>query len=202
MQQAPAERRDQILTAASDVFAEHGIHRSRIDDIAAAAGVSKGTVYWYFPSKDEIVFALVEAFLTRAHTGLVELLEAPGTVAERLRGYLSSYAPLLEEHRHLGPLAVEFYALAPRQERVRESLERYYAQWADALATLLEQGNAHGEFRITDTARTARTLVELFDGAFLVWTVVPEAVDLNERMQRALDLLYHGLAGDTGTAGK
>ena len=193
-QQPATERRGQILEAAGKVFAERGIHRARIDDIAAAAGVGKGTVYWYFPSKDEIVFALVDAFYAQAHSGLVALRDAPGTVADRLRDYLRSYASLLTEHRHLAPLATEFYALAPRQQRVREFLERYYTRWTEAAAVLLEQGNQRGELEITDTWPAARTFVELFDGAFLVWTISPDAVDLDERMQTAFDILHRGLA--------
>lgn len=198
--QTAAERRDQILTAAGEVFAERGLHQARIDDIAAAAGVSKGTVYWYFPSKDEIVLALVDAFYAEAHAGLVHLLDAPGTVADRLRGYLQSYGAELEQYRHFAPLAMEFYALAHRQQRVRDSLERYYSQWSEAAATLLDQGNERGEFHLTDTHAAARTLVELFDGAFLVWTTVPDTVDLTQRIQTAFDLLHDGLTGRAGNA--
>ncbi len=190
-------RREQILTAAGEVFAERGIHGARIDDIAAAAGLSKGSVYWYFRSKDEVVYALVDAFYAEAHSGLVALRDQPGTVADRLRDYLRSYAALMEEHRHLAPLAMEFYALAPRQQRVRDFLERYYARWTEATIVLLDQGNQRGEFRIADTWAAARTLVELFDGALIIWTIAPGAVDLDERMQAAFDLLHRGLAGAT-----
>lgn len=196
--QRPAgERREQILDAAAEVFAARGIHQSRVDDIATASGVSKGTIYWYFPSKDEIVVALVDAFYAQAHSGLVALHDQPGTVAERLRQYLSSYAQLIVEHQHLAPLATEFYALAPRQHRIRDFLERYYERWTEAAVTLLEQGNRSGELQVPDTWSAARTFVELFDGAFLVWTLTSDALDLNERMQTAFDLLYNGLTGDS-----
>nr|WP_165498634.1 hypothetical protein [Streptomonospora litoralis] len=81
---------------------------------------------------------------------------------------------------------------------MRDLLERYYSDWSEAAARLLDQGNERGEFDITDTGCTARSLVELLDGAFLVWTVLPGTVDLSERMRSALDLLARGLS--TGTA--
>lgn len=192
-----AERREQILTAAAEVFAERGIHRARVDDIATASGLGKGTIYWHFPSKDEIVVALVDTFYAQAHSGLIALHEQPGTVSERLRQYLRTYARLLVEHQHLAPLATEFYALAPRQQRIRDFLERYYEQWTEAAAVLLEQGNRSGELHVADTWSAARTFVELFDGAFLIWTLNPDTLDLGERMQTAFDLLYNGLTGNT-----
>lgn len=199
-QQPSPGRREHILQAASDVFAERGIHKARIDDVAAAAGVSKGTIYWYFSSKDEIVFALVDAFFAHAHSGLVSLLDQPGSVTDRLRDYLRSYAATLEEHRHLAPLAMEFYALALRRQRVRDFLERYYTRWTEASTALLDQGKARGEFRVTDTWSAARTFVELFDGAFLIWAITTDRTDLSERMMTALDLFLHGIAPERDEA--
>src|SRR5438477_4050048 len=50
----PEERPTQILDAALDVFAERGLAAARIDDIAKRAGLSKGTIYLYFPNKEEL----------------------------------------------------------------------------------------------------------------------------------------------------
>ncbi len=48
-------RREQILEAATSVFARFGVYKARMDDIVEEAGLSKGAVYWYFKSKDEIL---------------------------------------------------------------------------------------------------------------------------------------------------
>ena len=53
-------RRDEILNAAKRVFAEHGFHQTAIADVAKAAKLSYGTVYWYFDSKDALFQALTE----------------------------------------------------------------------------------------------------------------------------------------------
>ena len=54
------ERKDQILDAASEVFAEKGLHESRMDDIVAKSGLSKGALYWYFKSKDDILISIFD----------------------------------------------------------------------------------------------------------------------------------------------
>src|SRR2546430_11962234 len=53
------DRPAEILSAALDCFAERGFAATRLDDIAARAGVSKGTLYLYFPGKEELFKALV-----------------------------------------------------------------------------------------------------------------------------------------------
>lgn len=114
---------------------------------------------------------------------------------------LWSYASDLQRRSHLAPLATEFYALAPRRQRVRVYLEYYYARWAQELARLLDEGVESAEFRIHDCASTARTLMELFDDAFLVWTLHPEDVDLPTRMLAAFELARSGLTGPPAESG-
>src|SRR2546421_9968058 len=55
-----AARRKQILDAATQVFAEKGFHRATIKEIARVAGIADGTIYTYFPSKDEVLLAVLD----------------------------------------------------------------------------------------------------------------------------------------------
>ena len=54
------ERKIQILDAAMDTFAEKGFHKTRMSDIAETSGLSKGSLYWYFDSKDSIILNLLD----------------------------------------------------------------------------------------------------------------------------------------------
>ena len=60
-EQAREERRRQILEAALRVFLDKGYHAANVSDVAAEAGVSQGTIYWYFSSKEELFNAAVLA---------------------------------------------------------------------------------------------------------------------------------------------
>jgi len=73
----PEERPQQILDAALSVFAEHGIDAAKLEDIAARAGVSKGTIYLYFPSKEEL-FREVLISAGQASGRRLRLLEVRG----------------------------------------------------------------------------------------------------------------------------
>lgn len=65
-------RRTQILQGATAVFARLGYHGARMDDIVKESGLSKGTIYWYFTSKEEIAVELVHQLL-RAEEESMEL---------------------------------------------------------------------------------------------------------------------------------
>ena len=76
-------RKNQILDAATAVFARLGFHDARMDDIVQASGLSKGALYWYFKSKEDIITAISQRLFTTDIEQLVGLLHAEGSVSER-----------------------------------------------------------------------------------------------------------------------
>lgn len=82
-----AERRQQILLAARDVFAKHGYHAAKIDDIVAAAGVARGTFYLYFEDKRAIFAELIDRAFARLGMAIVRVdtEDAARTVADQVR---------------------------------------------------------------------------------------------------------------------
>src|SRR5450631_1043869 len=85
----PEKRPQQILDAALSVFAEHGIDAAKLEEIAARAGVSKGTIYLYFPSKEELFREVVRQKVGPAIANADRLVSAEGTAEEQLRTYLA-----------------------------------------------------------------------------------------------------------------
>ncbi|NBW66839.1 TetR/AcrR family transcriptional regulator [bacterium] len=145
----PEERPGQILDAAVKVFTDRGIAAAKLEEIAALAGVSKGTIYLYFPSKEElfreVVRQKVVPFLARADEA-----QAAESATAALSAYLESHwrymdrddaegwvrLALLELHKF--PDLAQFY----RDEVVNRSNA--------VLIGIIERGIASGEFRPTD----------------------------------------------------
>jgi len=73
-----AERRNALLDAAETLFLEHPDRLANVAEVADAAGVAKGTVYLYFPSKEEMLLALHERHVAAFFSELIALLERPG----------------------------------------------------------------------------------------------------------------------------
>ena len=79
------DKRQRILAAAATVFADRDFHRVQMSDVATRAGVGKGTVYLYFPTKDELHRAALEASLDGIRVEVDAALAAGAAVAETLR---------------------------------------------------------------------------------------------------------------------
>ncbi len=190
------ERKDQILEAAMTVFARSGFYQTRIDDIVREVGLSKGTIYWYFKSKDEIIVAIMERIFHRELDSIYAILEGEGSARERLL-MLTRYAvDDLYKFKATGllPLFQEFYALAIRDSTIQEHIQEYMHISFTFLVPLIEQGIARGEFRPVDPEAASFTFACIFDGMMTDWTITPDLIDLETRLPAAVELLLDGLA--------
>ena len=187
------ERKDQILDAASEVFVEKGVHEARMDDIVKESGLSKGTLYWYFKSKDEIVLSIFERMFSREFQELENLVDADGTAAERLLLYTESFVDDVSRMLRLMPLAYEFMAWAFRRKFVQDAFKLYVNKYMDILVPLIQQGIDAGEFRDIDPRSTAITFGAIFEGTILIWVYDKTLVDMRKHIREGVMLLLEGL---------
>jgi AcrR family transcriptional regulator len=194
----PEVRRQAIVEAAINVFAQHGFDAATTDDIARAAGLSKGGLYWHFKSKDDILAAILMQLFDQELGVIQQLVAAEGAVAPRLRQLVAKAIADVLQFEPLLPVMLEFYALAARKSDVRQFLQRYYQRYHQLLAQLFEQGFARGEFHHGTAEAAAITLIAQMEGLGLLWAVAPALVRLAEQSEAAIDLLLSGLlAGNT-----
>jgi AcrR family transcriptional regulator len=183
-----AAKREQIVGAASRVFAARPYHVVRMDDVAAAARVGKGTLYRYFPSKEDLYLGVVaEAFdLLIRQLERVEAEDLPAAVAlaRMIEAIVETFARHLPFFRlmHQG----EARLFLRKKQVVRARRDRI----ADGLARLLERGAQTGVFRKVDLALGPSMLIGL------VWgTTLNHANDTPAEVlaQRVADLCLHGI---------
>ena len=136
------ERRQQILQNARDVFAKHGYHAAKIDDIVAAAGIARGTFYSYFEDKrsifDEIIdqtFARIGASIVRVDTG------DPNTVGDQVRQNIRAIVrALLEDRATTKILLSDAVGLDPE-------LDKKLMSFYEAIGQMLESSLTDGQER-------------------------------------------------------
>lgn len=134
------DRKNEILDAALEVFSEMGLGDASVDDVVKRSGLSKGTLYWYFKSKDRLIGALMKRFFTQELEKVRVLQQGPGTVRERLLRYSREVATVVK--RMPRALTLEFYAVAVRQKWVRNFLGELYVRYCAELAALLRDGSS------------------------------------------------------------
>jgi AcrR family transcriptional regulator len=187
------ERRNQILEAATAVFARLGFHKARMDDISEEARLSKGALYWYFRSKDAIIDALLKRFFDRDFADLRALLHAEGPASERLLAYARQSAAEIERTAWFSSLAFDILGLLGRQSFVKQYLQQYYTRYQQELGAIIQQGIDAGEFRDIDPKSATIAMLSLYEGMLLLWVVDHETVPLQQSIETSMALLLDGM---------
>ncbi len=186
-------RRNQILDAATTVFVRLGFQHARMDDIVEESGLSKGTLYWYFKSKEDIINAILHRLFTGELENLENLLEAEGTVSKRLIQLTSDRVTGMKRMSNLVPIIFEFYAVAVHQQWVQQFIGDYFKHFRKLLETLIQQGIDGGEFRRVNVKEAAISLASMYEGLTIHWLMDPQTVQWDILSESSIPLLLDGL---------
>jgi AcrR family transcriptional regulator len=156
----PADRPEQIIKAALEVFGECGLANARLQDIAERAGVSKGTIYLYFPNKEELFREMIRQTAVAA-IERAEQAHVPGTPANQLLAFMRGYWAFVRS-----PVFITIYRLVLAELHQFPDLARFYAHEVVArgqklMAGIISRGIEAGEFREMDPMVAARMLVAI-----------------------------------------
>lgn len=193
-------RKNQILDAALLVFAQHGFAAARMDDIALASGLSKGTLYWYFPSKDALILGLLQRLLASQLQYLQVLTASRGPIGERFYLFVQQFIDALTALPQLTSLLLEFYALAARQDEARGFFRAFFRQYRDVFEGMFGQGIEQGEFRAVDTAEASQQFLALGEGLLLLYAFGSLSTPLPQSFQNALRFFLDGLRASPDVA--
>lgn len=192
--QVREERRQQILEAALTVFSQKGFHTANVSDVAAQAGVSQGTIYWYFDSKDD----LFQAALLSVFVGLEEGAFAPlaecATATEKLLALATSMVSMAEmaEVEGLFMLFLGYWASSERREESAQIWTDLLSQYKDVVADIVEEGVSNGEFKPVDAEALVWALLAAYDGLAAYAILMPD-LDLERVNMAFVKTLVEGL---------
>lgn len=152
----PEERPQQILDAALSVFAEHGIDAAKLEEIAARAGVSKGTIYLYFPSKEELFREVVRQRVGPAIAN-ADKFSASGESAEvQLKSYIAHQWECLGLADSEGWIRLVMLELHKYPDLAAFHWDEVVARSNAILGDIIARGVASGEFRSIDPLTAAQ----------------------------------------------
>lgn len=180
-----AQRRQEILDAARQEFLERGVHRPTVDDIAGRAEVSKGTIYLYFKSKEEILAHLLLEGLNQLLADLRAVVATDPTPlpAAALRSLATAYLRFCQEN----PLYFRLL-LAFDRGRFEEAIPRRLHQRVlnqslcglRLVAEVIEAGSGAGVFQVRDAWKAAGAVWAALNGVLVLM-----AHPLRKRMLRS-----------------
>jgi TetR/AcrR family transcriptional regulator, acrAB operon repressor len=190
--------RGRILDAAERLFQAQGVSRTSLHDIAVAAGVTRGAVYWHFQDKGDLFNAMLErVFLPMELRKAALTSAAPGGVLPAVRELLVDILTLLErdeQARRVAEIVTQRLELSGEMSGVRERRLQVRRDFQHQLERALRQGQRSGEVRPSPGARQlALGLHALLDGLIHNWLFDPSH-NLRRAGAHAIDVHLAGLA--------
>lgn len=164
-------KRDELIQSGREIIIKKGFNAASLNDILNAAGVPKGSFYYYFSSKEDFGLAIVDDFSNRYLDRLKRLLEDPDlTPLARLQQYFSAGIADMQACEYaegclLGNLAQE---LSAQNEMFRDRLNQTFTTWEKCLAACITAAQAAGEIaESSDPDELASFILAGWEGAIL-----------------------------------
>ena len=161
------ETRRRILESATQVFASKGFHNAAVDDIVKASGTSKGAVYFYFESKEQIFLSLVEGYAsTLAQEIQTAVPRARGLVAQ-IEAAVVTLVRNFQNHRDLAKIVlVDWLSMGPEYQGKRIALK---AMLVEVLRGYLDRAVEDGKIAPQDTETAAYVWIGAISEVVLRW---------------------------------
>ena len=187
----PGPKREAILRAATDVFAERGYFTAQVADVARAAGVAAGTVYLYFRSKDDLLISIFERSMRDALAEGRAMVEAERGPRERLRRFARLHLGRLGRDRNLAIVfQVELRQSTKFMERFSATLLRdYLGLIRDAIADGQRAGVLRSDIKAT---AAAKMFFGALDEMATNWILSRRRYSLEADADAVVDLFING----------
>ena len=192
-----AVTRATVLKAALTVFSAKGYAAATLDDVAAAAKVTRGAIYWHFKGKADLYNTLVEEMSARGASIVQQAVAEGGTLIDILRRVFVSQCALIEgdkEARAVMELALFKTGLDPELQAGRkkqiEAGNALIAGIADAMRMGVSQGVLRDDMDPTDMARA---FIAFENGAIQQWLASPKSFSLKKSAESFAEILIKGL---------
>jgi len=190
-QRRKQDRPQEITAAAFAAFAEKGYAATRVEEVARRAGVSKGLMYLYFKTKEELFKAVVKSVVVRRVDALIDTVESTSLSSEDfIRGPMLDFMKQIPD----SPVAVVIRLLVSEGQRYPDLVDYYYdnvvARGLTAISGLVRRGVERGEFRQSAVG----DLPQLFIAPVLmsvIWRILfsGKSLDTDRLMETQIDLL-------------
>ncbi len=194
-QQVVAEFRcSEILQAARKVFSQHGFRDACVDDIAAAAGMAKATIYNYFPSKEDIYLgALSQGIQELADRTEREMDQAEG-VRAKVEAFIRTRLQFLQENRDFFAVYHAEFGNLFRVASLNQDFRELYRQQFDRLQELLQQAAERGELGDISPETLAVAIYESTRGMMLRRSLGWTNRCIEDQVSTLMRLLWNGAA--------
>jgi len=187
------ERKDQIMNAAEEVFSKKGFSDARMDDIAGETGLSKGTLYLYYKSKDDLIIAILDRIFQREFKAFENIDLSKISASEAIWTFTDRTSKDVKMMMRILPITYEFMGLAFRNKFVQKTFKTYLNHYMDILIPIIQHGIDSGEFRSADAKEIAIAMGAIMEGTLLLWVYDNSLIEPEKHIRSGMKLLIEGV---------
>jgi TetR/AcrR family fatty acid metabolism transcriptional regulator len=180
-------RETQITRAAYEIIAKNGYENITVQDIADHAGFSKGIVYYYFKSKDDLMVGLFDSIIAVIEKRFAEVRQQNPDPREQLESVIRISLDIVHEHMEFYRVIMVFWTQINHKEFIKEINARLFSHWRREIEKILELGMAQGVFRTGHSKRTiASSIIAQVLGVSLQYIFDADAFDFTEMTDKVI----------------
>jgi transposase/AcrR family transcriptional regulator len=186
-----------ILLAAQDVLARKKVSGTRMREIAHSAGISLGTLNYYYPSKTSLFLAVLDEMQRFFETRQEQLMSTNLNAAEKIRLFSDQQRELLVEYPQMEEIDLDFLGHAMVDADIRLKIQSMYAAWRRDIRLAIDQGVTSGDFDPKCADMTPYLFVALLEGIALQYLLDKTQIDLETAFNSVNQVMMHWLKGET-----
>ncbi|HIH96657.1 MAG TPA: TetR/AcrR family transcriptional regulator [Thermoplasmata archaeon] len=180
-----------ILQITEELFAKRGYERVSMREIAEAAGISKGLIYYHFKDKEDLYYHSIKEGVTILLKQLSQAIIAGKTPTEKIKIFISDYFKLLLEKEKL--VKILFQETGGIEGPVAKYIIQQSENIISTLASVIKEGINEGEFRLTNARLTAASLFGLLNVFVSEQVVSGEKVPVDILVEHTQALFLNGI---------
>ncbi|MDD3894489.1 MAG: TetR/AcrR family transcriptional regulator [Syntrophomonadaceae bacterium] len=184
-------KRQAIIEAGLKVFSQKGFHEARMEEIAVAAGIGKGTIYEYFSSKSQLFQEIMSVSVNSYYENLAakDLNALP--FRERIQLLLTGHLHFYIENKDLTRLI--FWDVEIMDEELKEWGNKLRKEKQQQLMEIIKQGIADGQIRELDSQLLSLLMMGTFASFWLPIAVDAEVIDPEAVAEQITDIIFNGI---------
>lgn len=181
------------MNAAVKAFARNGLKGTSVEDIVQESGLSKGAIYWYFKSKDELIMELMNTFFNSGTARLQSIVDSPGPASGQLRTFLDFTVAEMNKMVRFRPVIQELYVLALRDKTIKRITRNEFEAYHKMLESIIQKGIDRGEFKHVEPHQVANSIISLIEGTVLIWSIGIKDIDVEQQVVNGVNFLISAI---------
>ena len=187
-------RETQITRAAYEIIARNGYENITVQDIADRAGFSKGIVYYYFKSKDDVMVSLFDSIIAVIDSRFAEVRREVPDPRQQLENVIRISLDIVNEHIEFYRVIMVFWTQIHHKQFMREVNAKLFSHWRHEIEKILDLGTARGVFKPGLVMNVvASSVIAKVMGVSLQYIFDPNAFDLKVIREQVIQEVLAGV---------